>query len=287
MNSQDLPMLPDHQLLVDHFVAVCQADERVIAALLVGSHASGRADADSDLDLCVITTDDAFDDFLAGRQDFIRRLGEPLFMDDFGVVNIMLSILSDGTDADLIVHHESQLPHIFHGPYRVLMDKKSILAERVFPWQPETRPEAEQLEILRQQIYYFWHDMYHFITALSRGQLWWAQGELEILRAYCLNLTRLQHDFSDRGAGGEPYFKVDQAVAIEQLAPLQSTLCPMEPGAMFQAVVVILRRYQELVPPMAQAHGIAYPADLDRLISARLEKLRDAHMNPGIQNRAF
>lgn len=45
MNIQQ-HLFPDiHQRLVDRFLAVCQADERVIAAFLGGSYARGTADA--------------------------------------------------------------------------------------------------------------------------------------------------------------------------------------------------------------------------------------------------
>jgi hypothetical protein len=182
--------------------------------LLVGSYAIGKADAESDLDFCVITTDEAFGDFLATRADFIRRLDEPLFLDDFGSGIFMLSILSNGTEAELVVGHESQLKNFFSGPYRVLIDKQHLLDEAV-PLHQEARNEPEQLIILRQQIAWFWHDMVHFITAMHRGQWWWAYGQLEALRAYCVNLTRLQHNFSDPMAGGETYFKIDDSVPTD------------------------------------------------------------------------
>lgn len=52
-----------HQAVLDRFLAACQSDERVVAAFLGGSNARGEADAHSDIDLCVITTDTAFDNF--------------------------------------------------------------------------------------------------------------------------------------------------------------------------------------------------------------------------------
>lgn len=273
MNLYNLQLPPNHQSILDQFMAACQSDERIVAALLIGSYANATADAHSDLDLCVITNDDAFDSFDAGKEDFVRRLGEPLFMDDFGTASYVLSILSNGTEVDLLIERESKLTHLLHGPYRILVDKKHLF-EEVIPWRQQVKPEAEQLETLRRQVYWFWHDMVHFITAMSRGQLWWAYGQLEILRTCCVNLTRLQQDFSGPETGDEAYFKIDEVVALEHLAPLQPTFCPMEQGAMLEAAAIITRRYRELAPPLAEAHGIEYPAALDRLISERLEKLK-------------
>ena len=72
---------------------------------------------------------------------------------------------------------------------------------------------------------------------------------------------------------------MDQALLVEQLVPLQKTFCPLKHNAMLQAALVIARFYQELAPPLAQAHGIPYPADLERVMYDRLEKLSSARLS--------
>ena len=64
----------------------------------------------------------------------------------------------------------SQFTDMHVGPYRVLLDKNGILAGAVFAGYEPT--QAEQIERLRRLIYWFWHDLSHFITAMARGQLW-------------------------------------------------------------------------------------------------------------------
>jgi hypothetical protein len=240
----------------------------VVAAFLGGSYARGAADEYSDLDLGLITTDDAYESFKAGREAFIRLLGEPVFLEDFDNPDFVFVIFPDGTELDLALGRESQFKHIHVGPYRVLLDKKGILREAVFTWREPAH--AQQIETLRRQIYWFWHDMSHFTKAMARGHLWQAYGELEYLRLICLNLARLRQDFT-KGAGG--YERIEEAVSVEQLAPLQATFCPMERGAMLQAALAIVRFYQELAPILARTHGIAYPSDLERAMYGRLEKL--------------
>jgi hypothetical protein len=110
---------------------------------------------------------------------------------------------------------------------------------------------------------------------MGRGQLWWAYGQLEALRRYCVNLARLRHDFL---AVADGYDKVEQAIPVEQLSSLQATYCPLEPEAMLQAGRVIVRFYQELVPRLARTHGITYPAALARVMSDRLEQLCAARL---------
>ena len=124
--------------------------------------------------------------------------------------------------------------------------------------------QAEQIERLRRLVAWFWHDLSHFITAMRRGQLWWAYGQLEELRRYCVNLARLRHDFSVEPEG---YEKVEQALPVEQLAALDATYGPLEHGAMLRAGLVIVRFYRDHAPLLARVHGIPYPDHLERVMN--------------------
>ena len=65
----------DHDAVIARFVELCSADERIVAAFLGGSQARGEADEYSDLDLCLITTDEAYEDVVTGRAAIIEQLG--------------------------------------------------------------------------------------------------------------------------------------------------------------------------------------------------------------------
>ena len=269
MDSQETRLPRHHQAVVDKFVAACLADERVVAAFVGGSYAKGTADAHSDLDLGLITTDEAYEAFWAGRDAFIRLLGEPAFLEDFDLPDIVFFIFPDGAECELAIGREGRFQHIHSGPYRVLLDKKRVLEGMVFPWIKN--PETEQTETLRRLVSWFWHDLSHFATAMARGQLWWAYGQLEALRLQCVNLARLDQDFL---AATDGYEKLEQAVRVERLSSLQATFCPMERGPMLDAALTIVRLYRELAPPLARTHGIAYPDGLERPILDRLKELR-------------
>lgn len=262
------------QAVIHRFIATCQADERVVAAFLGGSAARDAADVYSDLDFGLITTDEAYDDFFADREAFIRSLGQPVFLEDFDEYDfdIVFFTFSQGEECELVLGHESQFTHIHTGPYKVLLDKKRILEGAVFPW-PEVA-QAEQIERVRGIISWFWHDLcHHFITPLARGQVWSAYGGLHDLRLCCVNLARLNENFL---VVPEGYEKVELALSGEQLAPLEASCCPLERGAMFQAALIIVHFYQELAGSLAQKYGITYPSDLERMMLDRLEKVRDA-----------
>jgi predicted nucleotidyltransferase len=277
MDAQVIRQPQNHQIVMNRFVAAGQTDERVVAAFLGGSYARDAADAYSDLDLYLITTDEAYDDFTASREAFIRRLGEPVFLEDYhgGGADFVFFTFPDGTEVELGLGRESHFTHIHSGPYSILLDKKGVLAGAVFP--PYEVAQTEQIETLRRLVSWFWHDLsHHFITTMARGQLWSAYGALEDLRRTCVNLARLRENFQ---AETEGYEKVEQALPVEQLTPLQATFCPLERDAMLQAALVIVRFYQELAPPLARAHAIPYPADLARVMSDRLEQLCNTRLS--------
>ena len=253
-----------HQTGVDRFLAACQTDARVVAAFLGGSYASGAADAHSDLDLYLITTDAAYEEFLAGREAWIQQLGEPLFLEDWGNPSCYFFILADGTEGELWIGRQSHFLHIHGGAHTVLLDKQGILNGVDFPLH-EADPTA-QTEQLRQLIMNFCHEIGHFNKALARSQVWFAYGSLETMRHICVNLARLRHNFADAGVGEEPFFKVEQVMPVEQLAPIQATFCPLEIEAIGQAGAVLLQFYREVATILAERHGLVYPATLDRVM---------------------
>ncbi|MDP9185109.1 MAG: nucleotidyltransferase domain-containing protein [Actinomycetota bacterium] len=168
------------QPVIARLVEACSVDERIAAIFLGGSLARGQADEYSDIDLCIILADDAYTDVISGREAFVRAFGEPLFLEDFGQDDKVFVFLADGTDLELNFFREDDLDSIRSGPHIVLLDNGGILTGAEFPL-PELDREA-QLEELRRILFWFWHDLAHFTTAMGRGQLWWAAGQLEQLR---------------------------------------------------------------------------------------------------------
>src|SRR3954470_6949098 len=163
MDAPQAALPPNYQATLDGFVAACRADARVVAAFLGGSYAQGTADAYSDLDLGLITTDASYADFFAEREAFICALGEevPLFLEDWNGsgVDVLFFIFSDGVEGELALGQESHFAHIHAGPYRVLLDKGGILANAVFPVPEATVDPEEQRAMTHRQIYWFWHDL--------------------------------------------------------------------------------------------------------------------------------
>lgn len=265
------PLRPNHQVFVEKFVQACQADVRVVAAFLLGSYVNGSPDEHSDLDLCILVADDAYDDFVTGRDAFILQFGKPLFQEDFDIPGILFLIFSDGSEVEVNYARESTLKHFFTERFDVLLDKKNITNDLVVS-EPEINMNR-QMARLQRLTYGFWHDFSHFTTALARSQLWWAQGQLEFLRSICVGLARLRNDFSDTEVEGEVYFKIEKAMPVDSLAPLRESIVPMEKESMQKAGLILAKFYKDLAEPLAREHGIEYPRQLEELMIGHLMKL--------------
>ena len=211
----------------------------------------------------------AYEEVIADREAFVRSIGEPLFLEDFGNENMAFVILADGAELEFNFFRIRDLPLIRSGPHRVLLDTGGILAGLEFPL-PEVDPAA-RAESLRGILFWFWHDLGHFITAIGRGQPWWAAGQLEQLRAYCVNLARIDQGGESQD---EAYWKLDEEIATDPLEPLRSTFVAMERDAMLQAAGEILAFFRERAPRVAEANGLAYPTELDHLVGGHFQDLR-------------
>ncbi len=243
-----------------------------MAALLGGSRGRGEADAYSDVDICVIAKDDAYEALIGDRSAFVGRLGTPLFLEDFGFAGLVFFILADGTEGELFFGSEGRLEELEPGPrFRTLFDPGGILEGVSFA--EERADPSGQHEVLRQILTWFWHELSHFIGAIGRGELWWAAGQLESLRGHCVNLVRIEHGAF---AGEEPYEKLDRTIDHAALSSIAETFVPMERGALLRAARELVRFYMERAPGVAEANGATYPLDLEELMVKRLDDLGDS-----------
>ena len=101
-SSGESDKIPEgQQTVLERFVQACEADERVVAAFLGGSRGAGKHDEWSDLDVYVVTLDEGYEDFGTQVREFVGRLGEPLFLEDFGIQHTLFFVLADGTEGEL------------------------------------------------------------------------------------------------------------------------------------------------------------------------------------------
>jgi predicted nucleotidyltransferase len=262
-------MKPDdaHERVIARFAEACAADDRIAAAFVGGSIARGEADPHSDVDLCVVAADAAADEVFADRTAIAGSLGTPLFVEDWGDRNPeVFVILDDGTDAELFFTSESRLHDMEVGPIRPVLDRTGLLSALDLPIRDHGADD--RVGELRELLAWFWHDVSHFIKAIHRGQLWWARGEIEALRAYCVNVVRIEQGVE---SSDEPYFKIDVEVSTESLEPLRSTFVPMDTEAMVRGAMELVVFFGSHGRAAADASGIPYPGELEGVMRRRLE----------------
>ncbi len=259
------------------FAAHCAVDDRVLAAFVGGSFATGRVDAFSDLDLYVLIRPDAYDDFLATHRAFFAGFATPVFLehfDGFGF-DMLVFILEDGVQGELGLARPERFRHIHGGPHRVLVDKAGLLDGVTFPWQQPG--EDEQRRFLWQEMAWFWRDLSLYAVAVGRGQPWTAAGCLESMRRRCLNLFRLDREFTVWADG---YEKLERAVPAAVLAPLERSFAAFTPGAMAAAADSLIHAYRHVAPDLARRHGFAYPEALEAVARQALARARQAQPPP-------
>ena len=259
--------------VTERFKLACHEDERVVAAFLGGSHASGTADEYSDLDLYAVISDAEYDAFFAERRELVRRLGEPLFLEDFDGFgfDMLIFMIDGGVEGELALGRASDFAVIHGGPYEVLLDRHGVLAGKVFPLQ---RPSQEQqVEGLRRELWWLWRDLSLCLTAVARARLWSGYGYLESLRVTCANLLRLSSDFTGWPDG---YDKLELVVPAEALEPLARSVVSIEPCSMLQAAGTLVELYQAVAPSLASAHELPYPRELESHLVEQLADLLES-----------
>ena len=257
--------IEDLERTLERFRALCQADSRVVAAFVGGSLATGTADDYSDLDLYLITSDAAYDDFLTGRQRFMEQLGEPVYLEDFNGFgfDMILFIYADGCKGELGLARASRFRHIHGGPYRVLVDKERLLRGVEFPLDHVAL--EEQRRNLERTCRSFWRHLYLVTGALGRGQLLTGAGYLEALRRDLLRVCRLSVDFAD--GGGHP--PAEHLLPAGLLAALGPTFPRLERAEVLAATREAVHLFQRVARPLAQAQGLPYPERLEEVVWAR------------------
>jgi len=250
-------------------VAACRADDRVVAAFLGGSRARGADDTFSDIDVTVLVRDDHLESFRSDRPAFLGEVGRLLFLEDFGLEHVTFAIFEDGVELELHAWPIGELGAIEAGPHRLLYDPQGLLEGAAFT---EIPPDAEALrDELRQVLMWFWHELDPLQTALGRGQIWWAAGQLEQVRNACVRVARLEGGV---GSGGdEPYWKIDAEFPTDGLEPLRPTFVPPDLAAMLAAALGLLAFFREHGRAAARRMDVPYPDELDALIGGALERL--------------
>jgi predicted nucleotidyltransferase len=248
-------------------IARAGSDDRVTALFLGGSHASGNADAYSDLDLYLITTDAGYDGVLAERKEILRSVGDIVFLEehsDFGFL-LLLYIFADGVHGEIALAPARALDDVHSGPHKVLVDKERLIRDHVFP--TGGLEDLTRRELVRKSLVWFWYDRSLLHTALRRGNLWTAHFYLERCRERCLDLAWLRSHPHNWPGGHE---KAEVVLDSEMLEQLASTMARLQGGDITRAATQVTNFFEEVGAEVAEDVGVDYPKRLAETVRARL-----------------
>jgi predicted nucleotidyltransferase len=255
--------------LIARFAAACTDDDRIVAAFVGGSVARGTADDHSDLDLCIVATDDRFDDVFADRASIVGSLGRPLFLEVWGDEHPeVFSILDDGSVVEMFFVRQSDLPTAEVGAITPLIDRHGVLTGVELPVRPVDRRDL--VAATRDVLAWFWHDADHLTTALARGHAWWAYGQVEALRGHCVNVVRLG---AGQPSNPEPYWKLDAGLSTDVLEEVRRTIVPIELAALSRAGRDLVAFFGSHGREAAATYDLGYPTELEQVILSRLDGL--------------
>lgn len=261
--------------------AAGRADIR--AVLLTGSHARGDADASSDLDVELFTTEP---ERYAGR-DWMAEIG-PVWVhlgfepEPDRPTRNRLTIFAGGDKVDFLVGPVELLAGLADGldelherGYRVLLDRDG-LAARLPPASgrpPAAAPPTE--EELRAVVEEFWFEAWHIPKYLARGELWVVKHRDWTMKDLLLRV--LEWEAATRAV--DPWH-IGTRIA-EWLPPaarerLEQAFGRYDTDDAWRAFVATIDLFSEVARTVASRLDLHYPAEVEDPVRAYVEAAADA-----------
>ncbi len=262
MSTGDATVLAENWVVVERFRQACEADDRVVAAFLGGSLATGRENGHSDLDLYVVAREDAATELVERRREFVAAWGEPVFTDvtpDFEELgfDMVHFVLANGVTGEVAIGHPGNFRRMHGGPYRVLVDKAGVLHGVEFPLLSKS-PE-ERRSTTRRALAWFWLHLIGVAKALARDQLWVAHTQLNDLRRCLWQLLRA----AELPAG---------EAQIHERA-LAGSLVGFDRHQVLRAAGRLVALYQALAPVAAARYRLETPEALAQVAVTKLRAI--------------
>src|SRR5438874_138849 len=235
---------------IDRFAAAAKADDRVAAAFLGGSFASGKTDEHSDLDIYLVVDDERYDAFFADREAFVRTWADPVFLDTtvnfegFGF-DMVHFVNRDGVTGELAFARPDGMLAMHGGPHETLVDRRGLLDGVSFPlYEPSLE---ERRGAVDRALTWFWLDAITLSKSLARGRL----------RDAMASLSRMRERTAAMIAEVQP--EADRERLREQLLP---TYVPADPAGIGEAAERLIALHREVGQRTGLPHSVEYPAGL-------------------------
>lgn len=285
--------LPDEAQVLARLVAWGEAEPTIRALILTSTRAraDGSADVLSDYDVIVAVRD--ADDFAASTGWAALAYGRPLVRwgdrhELFGTTTYFRGIVyEDGARIDYTVWPDTLLERVAEEPalpedldvgYRMLLDKDGRAAN----WQPPsyrahipTPPTEAEYQALVDE---FWWDTTYVAKSLWRGEIVFTKFALDYdakfvaLRRFLEWRIEIEHGWSLRpGAYGRG---LERLLPADLWSELATTYVGTGVEENWDALFRTIALFRRVATEVADALGYTYRQDVDELVTAHLEGVR-------------
>lgn len=182
------------QAILDHLLTDLEKDDRIVGVLVVGSGATGFEDEYSDIDLAVVTASAAeVEPAACAWEQRVREcwtvrghffnVREPnLILHGFLLDNFLEIDIGFQHLGNLIARRER---------WRIVFDRTGQIADLMrTSWANHPPPDIRG--IYQHHLGGVWYYITHVTVGVQRGQLWRAISDLDMLRAYAVDLAGLR-----------------------------------------------------------------------------------------------
>jgi hypothetical protein len=263
------------EALIKRASEVFQADDRVLAAYLVGGFAVGTGDAWSDVDLQCIIADEAKDDLTATWQELANAIAPTAHIQPFGFIIGGACITPDWLHFDLVCNPRSSVdPKTVEGMVP-LVDKEDLLHP-----DPVSRPDRQgQPFFPLPAVQHFLYMLGNMVSVIGRNEPIPASNGVIMVRDIDLvGLLLAEQGWATtrEHSLGNPfpftkrlrsYLNDEQNQLLASLPPLVATL-----DSVIEGYVALARAFLPRAKALAERTGATWPAVYETASVAYFEK---------------
>lgn len=262
--------MKERSRFVEKFEEIAREDPRVASAFLGGSLADGTEDELSDIDVYYILDDQYYSEFQSQIRNRIAGMGQLVFYDqhnNFGF-DLILFMFRNGVKGELGLGTIKNLKILHAGPFKVLVDKKGILKDIVFPDQPPLRGE-DLRKYVEKQLGYYWYLYYAFLSATARGRLWSASSQLQQMREYAFRLIVLAHQ--PEKIPGQRFERTVPRTVRDELG--RASLPQYTRQSLIASAEALTEIMKREIQPLLGSSNARYPAEMEATVLEKKQSI--------------
>jgi len=266
--------------LIARATAVLSEDPRVVAAWLVGSFASGEADAFSDVDLRAAVADGAWDDVRATWGGIVERIAPAVSVRPMGEAGAVC-VTPEWLRFDLVLRPVSMLEgHSYDGAV-ALFDRAGLL-----PADPPPRPVRRGEPFFPEAaVETFLYMLGNMVTVVGRDEVVPGLNGVGVVRDVALVGLLLAENGIEtvrdpRSANPFPFTKRLRGYLTDEQNALLLSLPPLAPtmDSVIESYVALARAFLPRARALAERTGAAWPEEYERATVAYFERMTGASL---------